>query len=274
MICSASRAGTREDESYEAPALIGEEAILFPDMEVTMTVGGSNLAAMTRASQERSLAVLLPVAAPGEAEGVIGTLVHLKTITPGKGETTAIVSRGLWRVRVQKVVAAETHLRVRFTRAGTNEESSGDPVLMKRVFAQIDEFVRILPGIPLEIISFLKTIEVPGRLADMCANSPFLTFEERRELLWTLDPVERLSKVSKLFDKQLADLKGLGKTGTIADCPTCIELADRAFDGSPAEGDRIAREFLEHVTHEHADEVLALLAERYGPAFVRRRAMK
>jgi hypothetical protein len=36
----------------------------------------------------------------------------------------------------------------------------------------------------------------------------------------------------------------------------------------------IAKEFLDHIVREHPDELLILLAARYGPAFLRRRALK
>jgi len=84
----------------------------------------------------------------------------------------------------------------------------------------------------------------------------------------------RLRKVSGLFEKQLNNLKRLSKTRTILDCPVCIELADKAFELGPSGAARAASEFLDHVTREHTDELLGLIAERYGPAFMRRRALK
>jgi ATP-dependent Lon protease len=264
-----------ENGMYEAPALLAADAILFPDMEVIITMGDSkNIAAAAQAFKEHNLAVLLPVTGSGSVVGSIGTLALLRRNVPSGEGRTATVAKGLWRVRVHQVVDERQYVRVRFGRAGNDEVPSGTSGLMKDVFSQIDEFVRLMPGIPQEIITFLKGVETPGKLADTCAYSPFFTLSEKLELLVTLDPEERLSKVSRLFSRQLNDLKKVASKPTIEECTTCMDLADRAFDmGLNRSGD-IAKEFLDHVVREHQDELMVLLAGRYGPAFMRRRALK
>jgi ATP-dependent Lon protease len=282
-----------EDDSYEAPALLAEDAILFPGMEVSMTMRDSkNIAAVVQAFKERNLIVMIPAPGPEGAVGSIGTLVLLlRDMSSGRGGPQWL-SKGLWRVRVDQVLEQGSYVRVRFKRAGEDEDpadiavTTGPAVavdassaamrssVMRTVSNQIDEFTRLMPEIPQEIINFLKNIETPGKLADMCAYSPFFSFEEKLELLRTLDAEERLSKVSQLFDRQLSDLKRLAKTKSISECPTCIEFADKAFELGPSRNTAIAREFLDHVNREHVDELLAVLAERYGPEFLRKRALK
>ena len=280
-----------EDDSYEAPALLAEDAILFPGMEVSMTMRDSkNIAAVVQAFKERNLIVMIPAPGPEGAVGSIGTLVLLlRDMSSGRGGAQWL-SKGLWRVRVDQVLEQGSYVRVRFKRAGEDEDpadiaaATGPAVaassaamrstVMRTVSNQIDEFTRLMPEIPQEIINFLKNIETPGKLADMCAYSPFFTFEEKLELLRTLDAEERLSKVSQLFDRQLSDLKRLAKTKSISECPTCIEFADKAFELGPSRNTAMAREFLDHVNREHVDELLAVLAERYGPEFLRKRALK
>ncbi len=263
------------DESFEAPALIAEDAIVFPEMEVNITVRDSkNIAALAQAFKEKSLAVLVPVPGPEGLVGSVGTLAMVRAAQPS-GKVGESFSRGLWRVRIQQVTQEQPYMRVRFTRAGGAESDSADKsTIMETVLQQIDEFGRLLPGVPVEIISFLKTIETPGRLADMCAYSPFLTLQERLDLLRTLDPNERLGKINKLFEKQLGDLKSAAKGDTIPECPMCIDLADKAFELGATKGAAVAEQFLEHVMREHKDELLAVLAEKYGPAFLSRRALR
>jgi ATP-dependent Lon protease len=282
-----------EDDSYEAPALLAEDAILFPGMEVSITMRDSkNIAAAAQAFKERNLIVMIPAPGPDGAAGSIGTLVLLlRDMSSGRGGAQWL-SKGLWRVRIDEVLEHGSYVRVRFKRAGGDEDpadiaaATGPAVavdassaamrssVMRTVFNQIDEFTRLMPEIPQEIINFLKNIETPGKLADMCAYSPFFTFEEKLELLRTLDAEERLRKVSQLFDRQLSDLKRLARTKSISECPTCIEFADKAFELGPNRNTATAREFLDHVNREHVDELLAVLAERYGPEFLRKRALK
>ena len=183
--------------------------------------------------------------------------------------------KGLWRVRVEKVLEEMAYARVRFTKA--EEVDDATPVrsrIMQVVLGQIDEFVKLIPGIPAEITGALRSAETPGKLADLCAYSPGFSSEERLDLLRTLEAEERLEKVSEHFGRQLAALRELVKAKTIPECETCVDLADRVIESEPSRSGEIALEFLVHVVQEHPDELLRLIAEKYGPTFMRRRALK
>ena len=263
------------DGTYEAPAIMVDDAVVFPEMEVSMTVHEPrSAAAAAQAFREHNLVVLIP-SRTDSAVGSIGTLVLLRRTEPSSSAGPQTIWKGLWRVKINDVLAEDPYVRVRFSRAEeVRDAHAGSKELMKAVLDQIDEFVEIVPGIPQEVVSFLKNIDSPGKLSDLCAYSPFFTRSERLELLRTLDPEERLKKVHYLFEKQLQTLANMAKTPTILECQTCMDLADKAFEAGPSTGAKVAREFLEHLTKEHPDELLGIIAERYGPAFMRRRALK
>ncbi len=265
---------TSTEATFEAPAILSDDAILFPEMEVSMTLHDpKSVAATAQAFREHRLVVMVPAQSVDSVVGAIGTLVLLRKAAAGQGSGSQSVWRGLWRVKIDRVVGKEPYVRVRFARAGTTEDVETDTSgLMKAVSDQIDEFVRVIPGIPTEIIAFLKAVNTPGKLADLCAYSPLLSRQERLDLLKTLDPIVRLGKVHGLFERQLSDMKKLAKATTILECAVCAEFADKAFEMGGGAG--VAREFLEHVGREHPEEVLGLIAERYGSEFMRRRALR
>ena len=265
---------TSTEAAFEAPAILTEDAILFPEMEVSMTLQDPrSVSATNQAFREHSLVVMVPSQNIDGVVGSIGTLVLLRRPGPGQTSGTQSVWKGLWRVKVDRVVEKDPYVRVRFTRAGTPEDvEPSASSLMRAVFEQIDEFVRVIPGIPREIIAFIKDVNTPGKLADLCAYSPLFSRQERLDLLKTLDPVERLGKVNGLFEKQLRDMKKLAKATTILECATCAELADKAFEMGGGAG--VAHEFLDHISREHPEELLGLVAERYGSEFMRRRALR
>lgn len=61
----------------------------------------------------------------------------------------------------------------------------------------------------------------------------------------------------------------------IVRCDTCAEIADRAFEESaPRVYQEVAVSFLNHVVEKHSEELLALLAERYGPVFLAKRELR
>ena len=263
------------DDTYEAPAILADDAIVFPEMEVNLVIHEPrSVAAAVQAYREHNLIVLIPSPSLEGVVGSIGTLVLLRRTVPSQGSGAQSVWKGLWRVKVDGVLAEDPYVRVRFSKAEALEDVPYTSGMMGAVLHQIDEFAEIIPGIPQEIVSFLKNVDRPGKLADLCAYSPFFTREERLDLLRTLNQEERLEKVHGLFELQLISLKKLAKVPSILECPTCMDLADKAFEAGPAGGARAARDFLEHAIREHPDELLGLIAERYGPAFMRRRALK
>jgi ATP-dependent Lon protease len=266
--------GMSSDE-YEAPALLGEDEVILPHTEVTVTArDAKNTTALLQAVKERQLLVFLPGHNSKDVTGSIGTLVLIRETAVAKGGVNALV-KGLWRVRVEKVLEEGAYARVRFTRAGEIEDASTvKSKTAQVVLGQIDEFAKLIPGIPPEIIEALRSAETPGKLADLCAYSPAFSSEERLDLLKTLGAEERLEKVSKHFEGQLTALRESTKHKMIPECETCVELADRAFESEPNLRGEIALEFLNHVVQKHPGELLGLLAEKYGPTFMRRRALK
>ncbi len=228
----------------------------------------------SRRSGSDRLIVFIPSYNSKDVTGSIGTLALVRKTAVAKGGVNASV-KGLWRVRVEKVIEEKAYARVRFTKAkDVDDAPTGRSEVMQVVLNQIDEFVKLIPGIPLEIIDALRSAETPDKLADLCAYSPSFSPDERLDLLKTLGPEERLEKVSKLFERQLASLRGLASVKTIPECETCMEFADRAFESEPNRRGEIALEFLNHVVQKHTGELLGLLAEKYGPTFMRRRALK
>jgi hypothetical protein len=104
--------------------------------------------------------------------------------------------------------------------------------------------------------------------------SPTLTHEERLELLRTLDGDQRLSLLSKHFDRELEALRSIAEGKPIPECEICADFADRAFDADQTARAEAVVELLNHVVSNHTTELLNLLAEKYGPAFISRRSLR
>jgi ATP-dependent Lon protease len=249
--------------------------VIFPHSEVSITTRDQrNTTALLQAAKERQLVVVVPSYNSKDVTGSIGTLALLrKTAVAGGGVNASV--KGLWRVRVERVLEEMPYARVRFTKANEiDDASTSNSRIVQVLQGQIDEFVKLIPGIPAEIMEALRSAETLGKLADLCASSPSFSPEERLDLLKTMGAEERLEKVTKHFERQLAALRELAKVKTIPECETCMELADRAFESGPNQRGEILSEFLNHVVQEHSGELLGLIAEKYGSTFMRRRALK
>ncbi len=267
--------GNQLETVYEAPALLVKRVVIFPHMEMGVTVKDPrNLAALHAAMEEHHLVVHVSTSDAENLVGLVGTLVLVQKnlLTPKSAMQTLL--RGMSRVRIEGVVQGAECTRVQFRKIEEAVSSTSESEIGQRVLAQIDEFVKLIPGIPSEIITLLRNTESPGQLADLCAYSPEFTYEERLDLLGTVSPEERLQKVSVLFEKQLEALKGAVEADMIPECETCGELAEKAFESDSEEVGRVISMFLGHVVRDHTGELLALLAEKYGPIFMMKRALR
>ena len=271
-----------DSASFDAPALLSDETILFPGVDATIWIRDErNVVAAWQAVRERDLAVLIPASDLEGAEGCVGTLTLLSQVVPEVRGGSRAHSKGLWRVHVQGVTQESPYVRVRFTGVEGGEAaavaaapSSRSSQMVDAVAGQVSEFLRLV-GAPTEASAFLEEAGTPGKLADMCAYSPFITFEERLDLFETLEPEERLVKVHALFERELRRLKLLPRgSPPIEECATCTELADDALDEDLEKRVAAVAGFLVHVANEHPGELLGMLMEAYGPAFLRKRGLK
>ncbi len=253
--------------------MLMKSAVIFPHMDVGVIVHDpANLAALNHAMNEHHIVVFLSHSSTENLAGTIGTLALIQkndTTIHGAAQT---LLRGLSRVRIEEILQAEDYTRARFTRI--EEPTETESPAMQKVLSQINEFTQLIPGIPGEIINLLKNSETPSQLADLCAYSPQFTYEERLDLLQTLNPEERLQKISTLFQQQLNTLKEADQTNTIPKCETCADLTEQAFEATPNQTTAIITQLLTHITQQHTNELLTLLAEKYGPTFLMKHALR
>jgi ATP-dependent Lon protease len=270
-----------ESKDYEVPALLSEEFVLFPGMDIITVVNEKRgQYALKEALREHQILAFIP-STKSEASA-IGTLAIVKRSksrdeerSTGLIQEDSLELKGMWRIRIKKIIESSAgYPRAIFERVGESSVPRDSSSLVSKVQGQIDEFVNLIPEIPREIVSLLKHTNSPGELADLCANSPEFSYEEKVDLLMTLNQEERLIKVTKLFEKQLKELKKMAKVDPISDCEKCLELADKALDSDLSFRAEIAVQFLNHVVRDHTGELLALLAEKYLPIFMNKRSMR
>lgn len=261
-------------DDYEVPAIMSENMVLFPHMDIALIVSGEKkLDAIDQALSERHLLAVIPTSTQNVLNE-IGTLALIKKRTSSSDGTHHVWLKGLWRIQVKKLINKATYTKISFTRVNELEDSSKNLKIMQQVLGNIDEFVKLLPGISSDIINLVKNAKTPGKLADLCAYSPNFTHEEKIDLLRTLDTEKRLKKVNHLFELQLDSLRRIAKLKPIPECDTCMDLADGAFESNPTQSVEIVLAFLNHVINEHTDELLSVLVEKYGPIFMKKRSLR
>ena len=78
----------------------------------------------------------------------------------------------------------------------STEKSLPVEALMRAVLALFEKCVKASKNLPEDHYIAAMNVEEPGRLADLVASSLDLSVAQRQDLLETLDPSERLQKIS------------------------------------------------------------------------------
>jgi ATP-dependent Lon protease len=173
-----------------------DDTVVFPNMGITLTIDVGD--------DER--VVLVPRHDNEFLE--VGTVAEVseRIRLPGGGHAVAI--SGEHRALVG---AAQTgpggELRVEIDERRDEVPVDGRTRKLEREYRATVEEILELRGDDGRISAFLRAIAEPGALADSAGYSPSLTYDQKVELLRTLDVTERLELAVKLQRESLAELQ-------------------------------------------------------------------
>ncbi len=173
-----------------------EDTVVFPNMGITLTeeVGDDERVVLVPRHENEFLEV--------------GTIAEVgeRLRLPGGGHAVAL--SGEHRALIG---AAQTgpggELRVEVDERPDEVPVDGRTRELEREYRAIVEEILELRGDDGRIAAFLRAIAEPGALADSAGYSPNLSYEQKVELLRTLDVTERLELAVKLQRESLAELQ-------------------------------------------------------------------
>jgi ATP-dependent Lon protease len=173
-----------------------DDTVVFPNMTVTLP--------LDTADEER---VLLVPRHEGEYASV-GTVAEILDRGRLPGGAPVVTLNGLHRASLG---AAETAPGGSlYVEVDERPDEAPPPVKTRELETEyravVQEILELRDADP-RIGEFLRSVDEAGALADTCAYSPDLTFEQRVELLETVDVVERLELALALQRERLAELQ-------------------------------------------------------------------
>ncbi|MFL5816443.1 MAG: endopeptidase La [Conexibacter sp.] len=173
-----------------------EDVVVFPTMNLTLTVDvGDEQRVLLVPRHENEFANVGTVADVSE---------HVRL--PGGGH--AVVLSGLHRgVAGAAHTAPDGKLYVEVEDRPDDEPVDGHTRELEREYRALVEELLELRGDDGRIQSFVRAISEPGTLADTAGYSPDISFEQKVELLATLDVTERLQLAVRLQRERLAELQ-------------------------------------------------------------------
>src|SRR5271169_1295656 len=173
-----------------------EDTVVFPSMGITLTVDVGD--------DER--VVLVPRHENEFLE--VGTVAEVseQIRLPGGGQAVAI--SGQHRALIGAAETGPTgELRVEVDERPDEVPTDKRTRELEREYRATVEEILELRGDDGRIAAFLRAIAEPGALADSAGYSPNLSYEQKVELLRTLDVTERLELAVKLQRESLAELQ-------------------------------------------------------------------
>ncbi len=173
-----------------------EDTVVFPSMGITLTVEVGD--------DER--VVLVPRHENEFLE--VGTIAEVseQLRLPGGGHAVAVSGQHRALIGAAQT-GPEGELRVEVDERPDEEPVDGKTRNLEREYRATVEEILELRGDDGRIAAFLRAIAEPGALADSAGYSPNLSYEQKVELLRTLDVTERLELAVTLQRESLAELQ-------------------------------------------------------------------
>ncbi|HXE44263.1 MAG TPA: endopeptidase La [Conexibacter sp.] len=173
-----------------------EDVVVFPTMNLTLTVDVGD--------EQR----VLLVPRHESAFARVGTVADVSDRVRLPGGGRAVVLNGLHRgVAGAAHTAPDGKLYVDVEDHPDDEPVDGRTRELEREYRAVVEELLELRGDDGRIQAFVRAISEPGTLADTAGYSPDIAFEQKVELLETLDVTERLALALRLQRERLAELQ-------------------------------------------------------------------
>jgi ATP-dependent Lon protease len=193
------------------PLLPLRDVVVYPHLVIPLFVGrAKSVKALEIASEGNKQILLVAQKSANKDEpdaddlyeiGTLATVLQMLKLPDG---TVKVLVEGLYRVRVSDFVETEECFLANAEKiVHSDENDSETEALMRTVFTQFDQYVKLNKKIPPEILTSLATINDAGRLADTISAHLTLKLEEKQKILEMLSVTERLEHLLHLMESEI-----------------------------------------------------------------------
>ncbi len=208
-----------DDEVIEVsnvlPLLPLRDVVVFPSIVIPLMVGrrGSVSAVDAAMSKDRIIFLVAQrraeTARPKEKDIYsVGTISRIAQILRLPDGTVRILAEGLARAKIQKIQKEEDHMRARVTiypRRVT--ETKETKALLRSVKGQFEEYIRLNPKVPDEVLASTAYLKDSGKLTDtMCADT-LLGTDAKQAMLESANTKIQLDLLGKHLSTEIEILR-------------------------------------------------------------------
>ena len=195
-----------ELDTQALPLLPLTTGVVLPGMVVTLTIESDEARAAIAAAAEGDEPRLLTVPRVDGRYARVGVVATIEDVGRLRNGVEAAVIRGLHRATVGLGVPGTGEATWVQVGAEPDEPVSERAPELAREYRAVVEAITEARGIP-AVAEFLRGVDDPGQLADTSGYSPDLSFEQKIEVLETLDVQARLEKVLRWAKETLAEVQ-------------------------------------------------------------------
>jgi len=192
------------------PVLPLRDVVVYPHLVIPLFVGRTkSVKALEIASEGNKQILLVAQKSANKDEpdandlyevGTIATVLQMLKLPDG---TVKVLVEGVQRAKVSGFVETEECFAAHAELIPESQSDIEIQALMRTVFAQFDQYVKLNKKIPPEILTSLATIDEAGRLADTIAAHLTLKLDEKQKILEMFSVAERLEHLLRLMEGEI-----------------------------------------------------------------------
>jgi ATP-dependent Lon protease len=203
-------AGEGKGKSY--PVLPVRDTVLFPHAVLPLTVGReSSIQLIQSLGEDKTILVVAQKDARLDSpEGgdlhEVGTRATVHKVVKMPNQSLFVFTEGMERVRIGAYTQTQPFLTAEFQEIEESKtaDSPAEEALQRNVVAQFQEIVSSSSTLSDDLRTIAINIEEASRLTDFIASSlPFLSTQEKQELLEIPDVKERLERLNAHLAKEI-----------------------------------------------------------------------
>jgi ATP-dependent Lon protease len=198
-------------EVVEYPLLPVRDTVVYPHLVTPLFVGRDRSLKAVEAAMSADSPLLVVAQRDPEVQDPspddlysVGSAVVVGRMLRMPDGTTSILTQGRQRARILEIVQTEPYFVARaMPIVESTKKSMATEALMRAVLALFEKVVQLSPNLPEDAYIAALNVDEPGWLSDLIASVLDLELEQRQEILETVDPDQRLQRLSILLGKEL-----------------------------------------------------------------------
>ena len=202
---------TQEKKNPITPLLPLRDVVVYPQLVIPLFVGrDKSIKAIEKANNgDKQILLVAQKFANKDDPDVkdlfeIGTLATILQMLKLPDGTVKVLVEGIERILLTKFLDAgefwSAESKIIKCKETKDEKSIA---LMRTLFSQFDQYVKLNKKIPPELLTTLASIEEPGRMADSIAANLNLKLTEKQKILECINVRDRLDILLSLLESEL-----------------------------------------------------------------------